>query len=160
MSLLKSRLATESDMPFIDALVRSETKHGHFVGTLKDESVHEKWMSDVSDCIVIAQRGAPAALSVQMLTVGDEPVGFIILRSAPNPDEIDLNVLAVAPEHRRKGYGRDAVIDLLEVLKPVNKKVFVRCFPASTAMMSLLTSLGFAERRGAGHLVRHFISAR
>lgn len=158
MSLLEFRLATASDLRFIDVLMAYENEHGHFSDVMNDPSVHAKWMTDVSNSIATALRGEPAALSVQIFMADGQKVGAIILRSAPNPNEIDLNVLVVSPQYRRKGYARQAVIDLMLTLEQQDKKVLVRCFPASTEMMALLCSLGFAERHGVGVQVRHFLS--
>ena len=154
---LRAREATASDLPAIHALLTAEAQQGHF-SDLDTPIEIENYVRQLQKHTDEFNAGRPAGLHLQILAVGNEIVGFVVLRASPQPSELELHMLVIASDHRRRGYARDALQDIVNTLTDSNRRLLVRCFPASTAMMSLVNSLGFRQKPDVGLHVRHYLS--
>ncbi len=62
------------------------------------------------------------------------------------PDNAEIISLAVTPEKRRMGYGRDLVYNVIERAKENNcKEVYLEVRKSNEAAISLYTSIGFHQ---------------
>ena len=62
------------------------------------------------------------------------------------PDNAEIISLAVTPEKRRMGYGRDLVYNVIERAKDNNcKEVYLEVRKSNEAAISLYTSIGFHQ---------------
>jgi [ribosomal protein S18]-alanine N-acetyltransferase len=75
---------------------------------------------------------------------GDELLGFIIARCGP--DEWEIENVVVAPEHRRRGIGRNLVREVLHAAQDAGvATVLLEVRESNTAARQLYERLGFAE---------------
>ena len=79
-------------------------------------------------------------LAVTVAEVGEEVIGFLIYRSL-GAGEVEILNLAVAAEHRRRGFGRDLVGQLLSQ----TRSVFLEVRASNAGAISFYRQLGFSE---------------
>jgi ribosomal-protein-alanine N-acetyltransferase len=100
------------------------------------------------DAIAAIQRASPEASSwdpsgyeVTVAVLGGEVAGFLAVRRTA-PDEVEVLNLAVAPQHRRKGVGRQLLQRLLEHTRG---DVFLEVRESNQAARKFYQSLGFTD---------------
>jgi ribosomal-protein-alanine N-acetyltransferase len=98
--------------------------------------------------ITAIQRASPEASSwdpsgyeVTVAVLGGEVAGFLAIRRTA-PDEVEVLNLAVAPQHRRKGVGRELLQMLLEHTRG---DVFLEVRESNLAARNFYQSLGFTD---------------
>jgi len=62
-------------------------------------------------------------------------------------DDGAMGFLHVLPEHRGKGYGRDVVLALIDMISKEGKPVYCNIVPGNTPAIKLVESLGFKPDR-------------
>ena len=154
---LCAREATVEDIAMVRGLLTAEAYRGHFAKLDTPDEI-ENFLQELIEHTSELKVGRPALLHLQMLAVGDKPVGFIVLRGCVQPTELELHALVIAPNYRRHGYARETLQDILTTLATSNRRLLARCLPASIAMMALLDSMGFSQKLGIGMRVRHYLS--
>ncbi len=85
----------------------------------------------------------PGAL-VQILSVGEEPAGFCFYRLMS--DEAEILTLAVLPDHRRRSYGENILIEGCRQLKEHKiRSLFLEVSVSNEAARRLYEKSGFQE---------------
>lgn len=156
-SELRLREAVGEDLLMVRSLLILEASNGHFSGLTTHKEV-ESYITQLQAAMSDLKAGKQIGVFLQMLAVGREPVGFVILRACPDPSELELHMLVISPPYRRKGYARKVVKWFVDDLNKSNRRLLVRCLPASDAMMALLRTLGFHRKPSYDVCVRHFLS--
>lgn len=154
---VRAREVTVEDIPTVRGLLTAEAYHGHFAELDTPDEI-ESFLQELVEHTSALKAGRPALLHLQMLSVGDQTVGFVVLRGCVEPTELELHALVIAPDYRRHGYARETLQDILTTLATSNRRLLARCLPASIAMMALLNSMGFSHKSGIGMHVRHYLS--
>jgi ribosomal-protein-alanine N-acetyltransferase len=149
--------ASGSDLSTVRELVASEARNGHFSGLDTPRAV-DSYMQQLGVSVAAYRARQQVGVILQMLFVGREPVGFVILRACPDPAEMELHMLVIAHEYRRQGYASQVVQWFVDDLRRTNRRLLVRCLPASESMIALLGTMGFARKQSKDVYVRHFLS--
>ena len=154
---LRPRDAAGNDLSMVRALLLKEARNGHFAGLTTPLEV-DSYMIQLQAAMNDLKAGKRIGVYLQILAVGHESVGFIILRACEDPAELELHMLVIAPAYRRQGHAGKVVTWFVDDLKKPKRRLLVRCFPASDAMMALLRTLGFHRKPSSDVYVRHFLS--
>ncbi|WP_409519773.1 GNAT family N-acetyltransferase [Pseudomonas sp. J452] len=149
--------ASDVDLSTVRALLMTEARNGHFTG-LDTPTAVDSYMQQLRLSVDSYRARQQVGVILQMLVVGRESVGFVILRACPEPAEMELHMLIIAPEYRRRGYASQVVQWFVNDLRGNNRRLMVRCLPASEAMIALLGTMDFTRKPSTGVFVRHFLS--
>ncbi|AHK22120.1 hypothetical protein BF17_00195 (plasmid) [Yersinia similis] len=164
------RKATVDDLAFIMEEISNGVLDGHFSEAYKFPEHLQRLCISMQKVINqsemrIQKAGRQVELVSAELFIYDNedgiPVGFILLAQefSGSPD-VELYIVGVKKDFRRKGYGRLMLNDVYLNVLP-NTILFARCFRASKGMVSLLQSTQFTivskTRKGTVHLERRFI---
>lgn len=151
------RDASDEDLQTVRLLLSAEARNEHFFGLASPDQV-EGYLAELRSAMIDLKAGKTVGVFLQMLVVGNEIAGFVILRACPDPSELELHILVLAPSHRRKGHAKTVVKLFVDELHQSNRRLLVRCLPASKEMMSLLDAMGFSRKPTSDIVVRHFLS--
>ncbi|HEY0428831.1 MAG TPA: GNAT family N-acetyltransferase [Pyrinomonadaceae bacterium] len=111
----------------------------------------------------IAQAKIYPTLEIRGVYAGDEMVGFAMFGFSPVEDKFYLVRLMIDEKHQGKGYGRAAVLAIIERLRrqPECTEIFLSFVPENKNAEKLYTSVGF-ERTGetdakSGEIIMRFL---
>lgn len=113
-----------------------------------------------SNLFSIAQSKIYPNLNPLVIYAGDEMVGFVMYGYNADDERFWLDRLMIAEKHQAKGYGRAAVLDVIERLRQIEdcRELYLSFVPENTGAEKLYTSIGF-ERTGEieeGEIVMRF----
>jgi len=151
------RAGRVNDLKALWGLLQFEAENAHFFGLRTSEEI-EGYLAELRSQIETLAEEKPVRVSLITITVDAIPVGYLILMATPDANVMDLNVLVIDPQWRGRGLARFTVNELVSQLTQGNRRMLVRCLPASDIMMSLLQQLGFKEVPTTDLIVRHFMS--
>lgn len=152
------RAGRVDDLKALGGLLQFEAENAHFFGLRTSEEI-EGYLAELRSQIETLAEEKPVRVSLISITVDAVPVGYLILMATPDASVMDLNVLVIDPQWRGRGLARFAVNELVSQLAQGDRRMLVRCLPASNIMMSLLQQLGFKEVPTTDLIVRHFMSS-
>jgi ribosomal protein S18 acetylase RimI-like enzyme len=103
-----------------------------------------------------AVRGRNPDGESRILLLDGEPAGWLFLLAYP--EELRIEEVMVAPEHRRKGLARAAIEEVLRQATRDSRPVRLNVNTGNGAAIRLYESLGF--RRTGGDQIQHQMEAR
>jgi [ribosomal protein S18]-alanine N-acetyltransferase len=156
-SCIDLRTGRVEDLKALGGLLQLEVANAHFFGLSTSREI-EGYLTELQSQIETLAKERPVRVSVIAITVDVVPVGYLVLMATPDANVMDLNVMVIDPQWRRRGLARFAVHELVSQLRQGGRRMLVRCLPESKNMMSLLKQLGFKEVPSTDLIVRHFMS--
>ncbi len=152
-------LASPADVPFIVDAIVAESREGHFSCDCTQPDVLQGLWHQVQT--IVADGVAPmpglrngAGARAFVVQVGQANAGFAILvEHEPGSwrQRLELFALATHVGHRGRGLARHLVSSL--VRDAGSAVVYARCSPASTGMIAMLQTCGFAGAPGNGSAI-------
>jgi len=150
-------LATNEEIEgFID-LLQIEAGNGHFTGpkTMGDAVQYVRELQAANEAV---SRGKPAMVTTYAVKVQGQAIGLCVLRATENAAVLDLNVVLIKLEWRKRGFGRYVIDAFRSELASSGRRLLVRCMPASAEMINLLQQMGFEEVPAWSGTARHFLT--
>ncbi|PZC52488.1 MULTISPECIES: N-acetyltransferase [unclassified Mesotoga] len=104
-----------------------------------------------SNAVSIAQAHFAKNAWFRAIYAGDEMVGFIMLDFTPDPRMKDVKHASIwrfmiGGKYQKMGYGRDAILLLIEYLKAQGyEKLFISCAVSDPSPLKLYLKLGFVD---------------
>lgn len=149
--------ASNEEIETFSQLLQCEAKIGHFTGP-KTRVEAVQYASELQAANDAVYRGVPAMVTTYAVRVRGQAIGICVLRATESTAVLDLNVLLIKPEWRKRGFGRYIIDAFRGELAATGRKLLVRCMPASAGMISLLVQMGFREVPARSGTARHFLS--
>lgn len=121
-------------------------RNGHFTVDVSSQAAIAEFKRKLRDAL--SQRGdGPEVLHViRLLLINGERAGFsIVARLGRSGRERELEAIALSPEYRELGYGRQFLGTTLRALR--NNVVYVRCARRSQRLYEMLLRRGFEHLR-------------
>lgn len=150
--------ATHEEIKGFSELLQKEARNGHFSGplTLIEAALYIGELQAANEAV---SSGRPAMVTTYAIRVPPgQTIGLCVLRATENPAVLELNVLLIKEEWRKRGVGRYVIDAFRSELASSGRRLLVRCKPASVGMISLLIQMGFVEVPAPPGNTRHFLA--
>lgn len=140
------RAANITDFDFINKIVLSESKKGHFNRKLVRLINKFFWKRELRSILSKDSRNKGIYAKAYVWVRDDNPIGFVIMSVLTKDNKgNELWMSAITPEQRGLGEGKKMLITILEQFKGKNKTLVARCSVESEAMFHILTTNGFIK---------------
>lgn len=137
------RFAHDGDFNFINSLVLSEAKNGHFDRNLLSPLFKSGWEKELHSVLKNRVRLDGTQAYGLIWEQNSKSIGFVVMSAGPNNEGNELWLAAIDPSYRKKGEGRRMVISVLDQFKGKNLMLMARCSPESETMFQILINHGF-----------------
>lgn len=140
------------DFEFIFARCIEEAKDGHFnkayTSPVLQSGLRHQIACAINDLPYPFEPGNPRSGTGARIVIIEESgrrIGFLLaLEDMPGSwgERIELHLLSIAPEARKRGVGRKVIRDFIKATG--SGRIYARCYATSVAMIHILKTEGFA----------------
>jgi GNAT superfamily N-acetyltransferase len=142
--MLKVFAADETDIDWMINLYLDGVQNGHFLLDMANQDYLKICQRNISSIVYIRQI-IDFQLNAYAMIFEDNgtKVGYAVMSELnAGRGGNELHLFIVDKQYRHKGYGSLMLAEIIKRIQPV-ADLYVRCFPASSQMKSLLVKNGF-----------------
>lgn len=142
--MLKVFSADSTDLNWMINLYLEGAKEGHFLMDEADKNYRQVCERNFTS-IVFQKQMVDFDLQAYATVFEDSgnKVGYTVMSEIkPGMGGNEIHLFIVDKDHRHKGYGNLMLAEIIKRIQPIDD-LYIRCFPASTHMISLIKKKGF-----------------
>jgi len=142
--MLRVYAADSTDIDWMIQLYLAGAKDGHFNVDMSDcrylDFCRRNFISIVNQKQIIDLNRQAYAM---IFEEHDQKIGYAVMSEVQSGiGGNELQLFLVDQKHRNKGYGNKMLLEIIKRVQPV-ADIYLRCFPASTQMKTLVQKNGF-----------------
>ena len=152
------QLADISDIQFVFDSIVLEASSGHFTSEylypIPQHGLQQQIRNSILQRRCPTHRGGESGAAIYVYVDNNRPVAFSWVVETDRSGELELYLLAVAPDSRKGGMGKTMVMETIAQF-PLKTKFIARLYPASHVMLRMLVAIGFTRRPRQGRTTTH-----
>lgn len=152
------QLADASDAQFVFDSIVLEASFGHFspeyLYPMPQHGLQEQIRRSILQRRSPTHRGGESESIIYVYVDNNRPVAFSWVVEADRSGEMELYLLAVSPDTRKRGVGKTMVMETITQF-PSKTKFIARLYSASHVMLRMLVAIGFKRRPRQGRTTTH-----